>query len=275
MRGLDGKRVLILGGGADGPAAGGQGLPMGNGRAVAIRLAEEGAVVAVGDLDLGRAQQTADALATPGVALQADLGVLDDCRRLVAEAEREIGALDIVVANAAITDLRPLRSLDQQSWDRSFAVNVDGHAVVAQAALPGMLERGHGVFVFVSSTAALLSSGVSVSYEASKAAQLALMRHIAVRYASRGVRSNAVVLGVIDSTMVRRVFSASSDSAKARDELGPMQRQGTPEEVGAAAAFLASDDSSYVNGISLVIDGGVSAQWPNPRTQDSGGTDNA
>jgi NAD(P)-dependent dehydrogenase (short-subunit alcohol dehydrogenase family) len=267
VRGLEGKRVLVLGGGADGPAKEGQEeLPLGNGRAVCLRLAEEGAVVAVSDIDLGRAQETVDALATPGFALRADLADPQDCRNSVTEAEAAIGPLDVVVANAAITDLRPLRAMDEDWWARSFAINVDGHARTAQAALTGMLDRGAGTFVFIGSTAGMLSSGVSVSYEASKAAQLAVMRHIAVRYAGRGIRSNGLVLGVIDSTMVRRMFGETSGRAQARDELGPMRRQGLPSEVGAAAAFLASEDSGYINGVSLVIDGGVSAQWPNPRS---------
>jgi NAD(P)-dependent dehydrogenase (short-subunit alcohol dehydrogenase family) len=120
------------------------------------------------------------------------------------------------------------------------------------------------VFVFVGSTAGVLSSGRSLAYEATKASQLAVMRHIAVRYASKGVRSNAVVLGVIDSTMVRREFGATEAAVKARDSVSPMRRQGTPQEVAGAAAFLASDDASYVNGHSLIVDGGVLAAWPSP-----------
>lgn len=271
MRGLEGKRVLVLGGGADGPPKMGSDLPMGNGRAVAIRLAEEGARVAVADVDLDRAKETAEALAVPGIALSADLAVPEDCRACVAETEREFGGIDIVISNAAITDLRPLRALDEDQWAHSFAVNVTGHAIAAQAALPGMLQRESGAFVFISSTAGMLASGASVSYEASKAAQLAVMRHIAVKYAGRGVRSNGLVLGVIDSTMVRRLFGDGSGSAAARDQLGPMGRQGHPSEVGAAAAFLASEDASYINGVSLVIDGGISAHWPNPKKEQQEG----
>jgi NAD(P)-dependent dehydrogenase (short-subunit alcohol dehydrogenase family) len=264
MRRFEGKRVLVLGGGADGPASEDSDLPMGNGRAIAMRLADEGASVAVTDVHHDRAQATVNVLATPGVAIRADLADPVECRQSIEIAEREIGPLDVIVANAAITDLRPLRAFDEATWARTFDVNLTGQAITAHAALSRMLSRGSGIFVFVSSAAGIMSSGASIAYETSKAAQLALMRHIAVRYASRGIRSNALVLGIIDSTMVRRLFGSSPAAVTARNRLGPMQRQGLPSEVGAAAAFLASSDSSFVNGHSLVIDGGISVQWPSP-----------
>ena len=131
--------------------------------------------------------------------------------------------------------------------------------MTAQAALPGMVERGTGVFVFVTSLAAVSSSGSSLAYEATKSAQLGIMRHIAVRYAARGIRANALVLGVIDSAMVRKAFGNTDDRHSTRDAMAPMGRQGQPDEVAAAAAFLASDDASYVTGTTLIVDGGVSA----------------
>jgi NAD(P)-dependent dehydrogenase (short-subunit alcohol dehydrogenase family) len=110
-----------------------------------------------------------------------------------------------------------------------------------------------------------LSSGRSLAYEATKAAQLAVMRHIAIRFGGKGIRSNAVVLGVIDSALLRREFGDSDTALAARADISPMRRQGRPEEVAGAATFLASDDASYVNGHSLIVDGGVSAQWPTLR----------
>ena len=264
MRRFEGRVALVVGGGADGPAKAGEALALGNGRAIALRLAAEGATVVVADIELERAQATVDALARPGLALAADTSSPEDCRRTVAAAEKEVGPLDVVIANTGISDLMPLRAQTVESFDRLVSVNVTGHWVTAQAALVPMLERGHGAFVFVGSTAGLASSGTSLAYEATKAAQLAVMRHIAVRYAPRGIRSNAVVLGVIDSTMVRREFGAQVERSAARDSVCPMRRQGTPEESAAAAAFLASDDASYVNGHCLVVDGGVMAAWPTP-----------
>jgi NAD(P)-dependent dehydrogenase (short-subunit alcohol dehydrogenase family) len=172
--------------------------------------------------------------------------------------------VDIVIANAAVSGHDGLRTQRLDEWDVSTNVNVTGHWLVAQALLPPMLERERGCFVFVGTTAAVRSSGRSLSYEATKAAQLAVMRHIAVRYGWAGIRSNAVVLGVIDSPMVRREFSADPAAARARDSVCPMRRQGTPQEAASAAVFLASDDASYVNGHSLIVDGGVMAAWPSP-----------
>ncbi len=261
--------MLVVGGGADGPPRAGETLAMGNGRAIALRLAAEGAVVAVTDIRLDLAEQTVAALAVPGLAIAADTGNPAQCAEVVARVERDVGPIDVVVANTAISGRQPLRAQTIDDWDRTVAVNVTGHWAVAQAALDPMLGRGRGAFVFVGSTGGIFSSGSSLAYEATKAAQLAVMRHIAVRYAPRGLRSNAVVLGVIDSTMVRREFGDDPRRAAARDLVCPMRRQGTPEEAAAAAAFLASDDASYVNGHCLIVDGGVSASWPSPPPLDA------
>lgn len=262
-RRLEGRIALVVGGGADGPPRPGETLAMGNGRAIALRLAAEGATVAVTDIDADSAAATV-AAAGGGLAIQADLADPEACREAVARTERELGPIDIVVLNAAISGRQPLRAQTLEDWERSAHVNVRGHWVTAQAALEPMLARGRGAFVFVGSTGGTLSSGASLAYEATKAAQMAVMRHIAVRYGARGIRSNGVVLGIIDSTMVRRTYGDGADRHAARSSVVPMRREGAPEEAAAAAAFLASDDASYVNGHALVVDGGVSAAWPSP-----------
>jgi NAD(P)-dependent dehydrogenase (short-subunit alcohol dehydrogenase family) len=263
-RRFEGRVVLVLGGGSDGPAADGDELAIGNGRAIALRLASEGAHVVVADRDLASARSTVEACDGAASALELDLADAAACRSAAERVLADHGTVDAVIANAAISGHDGLRTQTIDEWDLSTSVNVTGHWLVAQALLPSMLERGSGSFVFVGSTAALRSSGRSLSYEATKAAHLAVMRHIAVRYARAGIRSNAVVLGVIDSPMVRREFSADAAAAQARDSVCPMRRQGTPHEAAAAAAFLASDDASYVNGHSLIVDGGVMAAWPSP-----------
>jgi NAD(P)-dependent dehydrogenase (short-subunit alcohol dehydrogenase family) len=261
---LAGRTALVLGGGAEGPPRAGENLPMGNGRAISIQLGLDGAAVAVVDRSSERAEQTVAELAHGGVAITADAADPVQCRDAVAQAESALGSVDIVVLNAAVSGNLPLRAQTLDDWELQMAVNARGSYVVAQAALDGMLERGRGSFVIVSSSAAVLSSGRSLAYEASKAAQLALMRHIAVRYAQRGIRANAVVLGLIDSTMVRRMFGDSVEQQAQRASVVPMGREGHPEEVGQLVSFLASDDSAYINGVSIPIDGGVSAKWPTP-----------
>lgn len=264
-RRFEDKRALVVGGGADGPPRPGETLPMGIGRAIAMRLADEGAQVAVTDIRLELAEATVEALSGPGLAIEADTGDPAQCVAAVEQVERELGSLDVVVCNTAVNGLLPLRVQTLDDWNRQQAINVVGHWTTAQAALGPMLQRGHGVFVFVGSAAGMFSSGGSLAYEATKAAQLGVMRHIAVRYASRGIRSNAAVLGLIDSTMVRRTFGDEAERAARRAEVPPMRREGRVEEAASAVAFLASDDASYVNGHSLIVDGGIAAAYPTPR----------
>ncbi|GAA1942152.1 SDR family NAD(P)-dependent oxidoreductase [Nocardioides hwasunensis] len=262
MRRLEGRVAYVLGGGSDGPVRAGESLPMGNGRAIALRLAEEGATVVVGDLHLDRAQATVEHLATPGLAVQVDAADPGSCRDAVAAVLAHAGRLDVVVCNVGISGREPLKVQSLDDWALADAVNVRSHWLTAQAALEPMLEQGRGSFVFVGSTAGVYSSRRSLSYEATKAAQLGVMRHVAVRYAARGIRANAVVLGNIDSALVRREFGDAG--AEARGSVVPMARQGRPEEAAGAVAFLVSDDAGYVTGQSLLVDGGVSAAWPTP-----------
>jgi NAD(P)-dependent dehydrogenase (short-subunit alcohol dehydrogenase family) len=259
MRRFDGKRVLVVGGGADGPPSSGDALAMGNGRATALRIAEEGGSVAVTDLSLERAIETVDALAVPGLAIQADAADEDSCRAAVRRAESELGPLDAVVCNVGISGTLPGRIQSSSEWQYEIDVNVRSHWITAQEALAPMLERGGGTFVFISSLAGIQSTGRSLAYEASKAAVIAVARHFGIRYANRGIRSNSLIVGIIDSTMVRRLWGDAEQTAAGRDAMSPIGRQGRPEEVAAAAAFLASDDASFITGTSLIVDGGRSS----------------
>ena len=254
---FDGRTALVVGGGADGPAGPGAMLPLGNGRAIAMRLAAEGARVAVTDRRLELAEATIDALDGPsGLAIEADAGDPEACRAAVRQVEADLGRLDVVVCNVGVSGQMPARVQSIEDWDLSDRVNVRSHWITAQAALPGMLDRGSGVLVFVTSIAGMISSGSSLAYESSKASLLAVSRHFGVRYADRGIRSNALALGIIDSTMVRRHWGDDEADRTSRDLMAPIGRQGTPEEAAAAAAFLASDDASYITGQCLVVDGG-------------------
>jgi NAD(P)-dependent dehydrogenase (short-subunit alcohol dehydrogenase family) len=235
---------------------------MGNGRAIALRLAAEGAQVAVTDINADLAQATVDLLPGRGLAITADASDPAACRRAVDEAEERLGPLTVVVANVGIGGGRSIRQQSEDDWDRAMAVNVRSHWVTAAQALGPMLERQRGAFVFISSVAALSSNGFALSYEVSKAAQLSISRHIAARYGHRGIRANTAVLGYIDSAMARREQGSDAATQAWRALLPAAHRQGTPQEVAAAVAFLASDDASYVNGTELVIDGGLRSRSP-------------
>lgn len=257
-----GRTALVVGGGADGPPAPDEQLPMGNGRAICLRLAAEGAAVAVADVSAERATATVDALSGRGLAIVADATDPDACRGAVDRAAAELGPPDIVVCNVGVGGGAPIERQSVEQFDAAMDVNVRSHWVTATRALPAMVERGRGAFVFIGSVAGLGSNGFALSYETSKAAQLALARHIAVRYGSRGVRANTLVLGLIASAMSRREQGADGATLAWRHALPALARQGAPEEVAAAAAFLASDDASYVTGTELVVDGGYTCRSP-------------
>ncbi|MDY7102764.1 MAG: SDR family NAD(P)-dependent oxidoreductase [Actinomycetota bacterium] len=255
MSRFEGANVLVVGGGADGPPRPGETLAMGNGRAMALRLAAEGARVAVTDIDGDLAAGTVDALATDGLAIVADAADPDQCRAAVERAERELGPLTGVVCNVGIGSRTPIDDLTVEEWDRIFSINVTSHWVTAQAALAHMVPRGRGAFVFVSSGTALRSPGFALAYESSNLALHAVARHVAVRHGCNGIRANVVSPGLIESAMARRAWGDLSF----RDAVAPMRRQGQPEELAAVVAFYLSDDAAYVSGTVLPVDGGIDA----------------
>lgn len=250
-----GRVAYVLGAGT----AAGTGAPksIGNGRAIAMRLAREGASVAVVDRDLDSARETLAMCGGGGCAIEADASRVEDCLAAVAEARKRLGELDVVVCSVGI-DFEERTSLEQltpEQWQVINDVNVRSHWLTAKAALPGMLERGGGAFVFVGSTGGLTGSG---AYGVTKAALIGLMRGIATSYGARRIRANLVAPGVIDTPMLQRLYG--DDDGRVRERMLPLGRAGTPEEVAAAAAYLASADAGYVNGHVLTVDGGLTTR---------------
>jgi NAD(P)-dependent dehydrogenase (short-subunit alcohol dehydrogenase family) len=252
---LEGRRVLVVGAGTrrtDDPDA-----PIGNGRAIATLAAREGATVACADRDEEAARETSEIIAADGgraEVLVADVVRPEECAAVVAGAEARLGGLDGLVLNVGIGQGARLAGTSVEDWDTTFAVNVRAHFLVCQAAMPTLAD-GASV-VFVSSIAGITPGSGLPAYDTSKAAVAGLCRHVAHEGARRMIRANVVAPGLID-TPIGRTASAGRPS---RDRTPvPLQRQGTAWEIAYAALFLLSDESSYVTGQTLVVDGGLTA----------------
>ena len=245
-----GRTVLVVGAGSQPSPE--PDPPPGNGRAVAVRCAEEGARVICADRDRGAAEDTAAQVERAGgeaVVVEADVTDEDDCARMVAAATELHG----VVVNAGIgRGAGGLSGTATEDWDATLAVNLRGPFLVARLALPRLAEGGS--MVFVGSLAGAQPGSQLPAYDASKAGLLGLSRHVALEGARRGVRSNVVVPGLIDTPLGRAATRGRPSRGRTRVPLG---RQGTAHEVAAAVLFLLSDDASYVTGTTLTVDGGL------------------
>jgi len=260
---LAGKIALIVGGGADGPPAAGEELPIGNGRAAAIACARAGASVMVADRVLAAAQATAEQIrAEGGVAAAVSCDVVEEgqCAAAVAATVRELGGVHLLVNNVGIADAAAVIDATVDEVDRVLAVNVRGHLLMIKHALPEIAKGDGGAIVTVSSLNALRTGGAGVTYDTSKAALIALSRHVAATAAPLGVRINTVLPGIIDSTMLRRhTADLDVDITDALVGKVPLGRLGTPWDVAQAIVFLLSADASFITGTELLVDGGTAA----------------
>jgi NAD(P)-dependent dehydrogenase (short-subunit alcohol dehydrogenase family) len=246
---LAGKRVVVVGAGTD--DRGDPDAPPGNGRAIAVRAAQEGAAVVCVDRDEAAAEATAGLVRAEGATAEvvlADVADADACQRLVTEA----GAIDGVVLNVGSGFGRRIRDTTPEDWDRTFAVNVRSHFLVTRAALEVLPEGGS--IVYIGSVAGLRPGSQVPAYDASKAALIGLCRHAALEGGRRGIRANVVAPGLIDTPLGRQASAGRPSRDRAPVPLG---RFGTAVEVAAATVFLLSDDASYVTGDTLTVDGGL------------------
>jgi NAD(P)-dependent dehydrogenase (short-subunit alcohol dehydrogenase family) len=251
---LRGARVLVVGAGSQ--PCDDIDPPIGNGRAIAILCAREGAAVACADKDESAAKRTRDQVAREGCPVSvivADVSREQDCERMVADAIGHLQGLDGVVLNVGIGIGRGLAATSAPDWDQVFAVNLRAHFLIARAALP-QLNTGASI-VFVSSVAGLRPGSNVPAYDSSKAGLGGLCRHVAFEGSRRGVRANIVAPGLMDTPLGR---AASRGRPSRTQTLIPLGRQGTAWEVAYAAVFLLSGEASYITGQNLVVDGGLS-----------------
>ncbi|MGY4831637.1 SDR family NAD(P)-dependent oxidoreductase [Sphaerotilaceae bacterium SBD11-9] len=250
---LQGRRVLVIGAGQRSIPE--EDPPIGNGRAISVLFAREGARVACVDLHAEAAQATVDQITREGgqaYAHTADVRDVAGIAPLVQRAAQQLGGLDGLVLNVGISHGLPLSRITPESWDTEYAVNLRSHMFFAQAAMEVMAPGGS--IVLMSSLASLRNASRNPAYESSKAAQVALARSIAVAGEAQGIRCNAVLPGLMDTPMGRDATRKRPNRALAV----PFGRQGTGWEVAYATLYLVSHESSYVNGHALLIDGGLS-----------------
>jgi NAD(P)-dependent dehydrogenase (short-subunit alcohol dehydrogenase family) len=254
---LDGKVALITGG------ASGMGM-------VASRLfASEGAKVVLTDVtDPAGDEVAASIRADGGLAtyVHADVSLEDDARAMVDATVTAYGGLTILYNNAGVMlgDDGSVHATDESIWDTTLAINVKGVAHGCKYGIPAMIESGGGAIVNVASFVAWMGAATSqTAYTASKGAVLAMTREIAVEYARQGIRCNALCPGPIDTPLLAELLSDPARRERRFVHI-PMGRLGQAEELARAALFLASDDSSFMTGASLIVDGGITAAYVTP-----------
>jgi NAD(P)-dependent dehydrogenase (short-subunit alcohol dehydrogenase family) len=252
---LEGKVSIITGAGG------------GMGRTAALRFAAEGSRVVVADVSGAAAEETARLVEDAGgeaVAVAVDISREPDAKAMVELAIRRFGRLDVLYNNAGIMPEADHSVVDTpvEVWDQVMAVNVRGVYLACRYAIPRMLENGSGSIINVSSFVALMGCSVPQdAYTASKGAILALTRSLAVQFAPQGVRTNAILPGPVETPLLMDWLVKDEQAKRIRLARNPTGRFGKAEEVVALALYLASDESAWTNGASLVIDGGISVNY--------------
>src|ERR1700681_1245966 len=262
MNRLTGKTAMVVGAGSIGPG-------WGNGKATAVTFARQGAQVFCVDRNSAAAQETVDIISGEGgkaTAFTADVSRAAEVEAMVAACLKAYGRIDVLDNNVGIAEMGSVVEVTEAEWDRVFAVNLKSAFLAMKHVIPVMQKQGGGSIINISSIASIRHVGISyVSYGTSKAAMNQMTRTSAVEFAASHVRVNAILPGLMKTPMVEHSAGLAASYAKgdveamwrARDAQVPMGHMGEAWDVANAALFLASDESKYITGIELVVDGGV------------------
>jgi NAD(P)-dependent dehydrogenase (short-subunit alcohol dehydrogenase family) len=251
---LQGKVTLITGG-ADGI-----------GRATALLFGREGSKLAIADFDSEKGiefEGTLKEMGFEGFFVKTDVRESAEVQIMVEATIRHFGRIDILVNNAGVAGSAPIVELPEDDWDRIIDTNLKGVYLCCKYAIPKMIQSGGGSIVNMGSVHGLVGRARVSAYNAAKAGVINLTKNLALDYVAYNIRVNAVCPGYVDTGLVRRYVNRCENPTEAYEELvrlHPMGRLAKPEEIAYAVLFLASDESSFITGSSLVIDGGYTAQ---------------
>jgi len=241
------------------------GAAFGIGRATAVRFAEEGARLVVTDIQAAPLTALAEELRANGTKVETvigDVSVLDDAKRMIDAAVVRFGRIDVLVANAGIIPLGDVLESTVEDWDKVMAVDGRGMWLTCKFAIEAMLPNGGGSIICLSSISGVEGQKRQSTYGPAKFVATGITKHLAIEWADRGIRVNAVAPGTIRTERVKQLPDepGGADYLQAIEQMHPMGRIGEPSEVAAAILFLASDDASFITGTILPVDGGYLAQ---------------
>ena len=231
------------------------GAARGLGRAIALRLANDGAAISAWDLNLEGVEETAEMIRKSGgraIACVANAASAEDIAAATARTRAEFGPITILVNNAALSPFAPFETITEEMWDRLMAVNLKGPFLCTKAIIADMLAASWGRIINISSSSAQTGASVEAHYAASKAGVIGFTKALAIEYATKGITANNVPPGFVDTEGLR----ASPVDIEGFAKKTPMQRPGRPEDIAAAVAYLASDGAGYVTGHTLSVNGG-------------------
>ncbi len=242
------------------------GAASGMGQAIATRYAEEGAKVVVSDINLEGAETVAEEIKAKGgtaKAIKTNVADREDIDHLIDSTVKEFGSLDILVNNAGIMDsMEPAGDIEDEKWERVFAINTTAVMRATRKALPIFLEKGKGVIINTASTGGLNGAHAGATYTASKHAVIGFTKNTGYMYAEKGIRCNAIAPGGVATNIAASMKNLNEFGAsRAGKSQSVMPRAGKSEEIANVALFLASDEASFVNGTVITADAGWTAAF--------------